>query len=46
GGHSPSFSFATLYRVNQWNQGKMSPAWPGGKLLASEENSKEMLFSK
>jgi len=24
----------------------MSPAWLGGKLLASEENSKEILFSK
>lgn len=45
GGHSPNFSFATLYRVSRWNQGKMTPAWAGGKMLASEENSQKALIT-
>lgn len=46
GGHSPDFSFATLYRVSQANQNKILPAWSGGKMLALGENSKKALFAE
>ncbi len=46
GGTAPDFSFATLYRVSRWNQGKLAPAWTGGKTLASQEDSRKTLLSK
>ena len=44
GGEAPDFGFATLYRVNRWEDEKLTPAWSGGKMLGSSECSKQSLL--
>ena len=39
----PDFSFATLYRLSQWADGKMTKPFEGGKYLATGENPAELL---
>ena len=38
GGAPPDFPFATLYRVNRWDNGEMQKAGDGGKVLSAREN--------
>jgi hypothetical protein len=35
GGTAPDFTFATLYRVRRWRDGKLEPVCAGGKYLGS-----------
>lgn len=45
GGNAPEFNFATLYRVTRWKNNKMLPAWQGGRMLPSNSNSNETVFT-
>ena len=38
GGAAPKFTFATLYGVFKWSDGRLDKAYPGGKFLATAEN--------
>jgi N-acetylglucosamine malate deacetylase 1 len=38
GGVAPDFAFATLYGVRRFRQGRLEPAWPGGRLLAAADD--------
>jgi LmbE family N-acetylglucosaminyl deacetylase len=38
GGAAPGFTFATLYRVSRWSQGKLENAGKGGRFLGSRED--------
>jgi hypothetical protein len=44
GGDAPGFGFATLYRVNRWEDKKLTTAWAGGKMLSTGECSKQSLL--
>jgi LmbE family N-acetylglucosaminyl deacetylase len=37
-GAAPPYLFATLYRVQRWENGKLAPAWPGGRFLAKTDD--------
>jgi LmbE family N-acetylglucosaminyl deacetylase len=38
GGTAPDFTFATLYRVRRWRQGKFENMFDGGKQLSCQKN--------
>ena len=44
GGTAPDFTFATLYRLQRWANGKLEKVFAGGKNLSAAENSAS-LFS-
>lgn len=43
GGAAPDFLFATLYRVSHWRNGKIEPAYTGGKTLAASDSPAQVL---
>lgn len=38
GGAAPTFTFATLYRLRRWQQGRLQRFYPGGRHLPATEN--------
>ena len=38
GGAAPPFVFATLYRADRWQNGELTPAWPGGRFVAAADD--------
>ena len=43
GGQACAFDFATLYRVNRWQNNQLIPAWDGGKMLPSTLSASDYL---
>lgn len=43
GGAAPDFTFAALYRLRQWSQGRATPVFQGGKLVPCSTNLAELL---
>ena len=43
GGAPPDFSFATLYRLRQWKNGRLEYRFEGGRNLAASTNAAEIL---
>jgi LmbE family N-acetylglucosaminyl deacetylase len=43
GGAAPDFSFATLYRLRQWKNGRFEYRYEGGRNLAASTNAAEIL---
>ncbi len=44
GGAAPDFTFATLYRLRKWSQGRLEKIFEGGRQLSAAQNPTE-LFS-
>jgi hypothetical protein len=42
GGAAPDFTFATLYRLRQWSQGKLEPLFEGGRQVSANSNAAEL----
>jgi LmbE family N-acetylglucosaminyl deacetylase len=42
GGAAPDFTFATLYRVRRWANGRLEPAYAGGRHLAAGESAADV----
>ncbi len=42
GAAAPDFVFATLYRVSRWQQGRLDPAFEGGRQLSCQMNPTEL----
>lgn len=42
GGASPDFTFATLYRLRRWHDGRLNHVYQGGKFLSCTQNAVEM----
>ncbi len=42
GSAAPDFTFATLYQLGQWKQGRLEPAMAGGRQLSCEQNPAEV----
>jgi N-acetylglucosamine malate deacetylase 1 len=38
GGTPPAYEFATLYRLQLWTSGQLSPSYAGGRLVPADEN--------
>lgn len=43
GGAAPDFTFATLYRLRRWRDGKLEHVFEGGRNLAASENAGQLL---
>jgi LmbE family N-acetylglucosaminyl deacetylase len=43
GGAAPDFTFATLYRVRRWANGRLAHVFEGGRNLPSSENAGQLL---
>lgn len=43
GSAAPDFTFATLYRLGRWKQGRLEPALPAGRQLSCKQNPAELL---
>jgi len=43
GGQAPDFTFATLYRVRQWKNGRIEDAFAGGKQIGKKDNPASIL---
>jgi LmbE family N-acetylglucosaminyl deacetylase len=43
GGQACAFDFATLYRVNRWQNNQLIQAWDGGKMLPSTKSASDCL---
>jgi N-acetylglucosamine malate deacetylase 1 len=43
GSAAPDFTFATLYRLGRWKQGRLEPASAGGRQLSCEQNPAELI---
>ena len=43
GGAAPDFTFATLYRLRQWKNGRSENIYPGGKQISASENPASLL---
>jgi hypothetical protein len=43
GGQACAFDFATLYRVNRWQNNQLIQAWGGGKMLPSTKSASDCL---
>lgn len=43
GGAAPDFAFATLYRLRQWQNGRVGNVFDGGKQISTIENPGEIL---
>jgi LmbE family N-acetylglucosaminyl deacetylase len=39
GGAAPDFTFATLYRLRRWRNGRLEPVLDGGRMLGATENA-------
>lgn len=42
GGAAPDFTFATLYRAGRWANGRLQPAYAGGRHLAAGESAADV----
>jgi N-acetylglucosamine malate deacetylase 1 len=45
GGTAPDFTFATLYGARRFRDGRLEPAWPGGRHLAAGDDPLSLLDS-
>jgi len=43
GGAAPDFTFATLYRLRQWKNGRSENVYSGGRQISAAENSRRIL---
>lgn len=43
GGAAPDFAFCTLYRMRWWHEGRLQPAWEGGRSLPVRAGAGELL---
>ena len=43
GSAAPDFTFATLYRLGRWKQGRLEPAFAGGRQLSCGQNPAELI---
>ena len=43
GGAAPDYVFATLYRVSHWRNGRIEPAYAGGKCLGAGDSPAQVL---
>jgi hypothetical protein len=43
GGAAPEFTFATLYRLSRWSEGRLRAPHEGGRALAASENAGGLL---
>ena len=43
GGAAPDFTFATLYRLRQWKNGRVSNVYQGGKQISATDNPSSLL---
>ncbi|MEO8074744.1 MAG: PIG-L family deacetylase [Acidobacteriota bacterium] len=39
GGAAPDFTFSTLYRLRRWAEGRLSPAYAGGRIIPATMNA-------
>jgi len=46
GGIAPDFTFATLYRLRQWTDGRLEKVFDGGKNLGARENPASLFVTK
>jgi hypothetical protein len=42
GGAAPDFTFAALYRLRKWSQGRLNSVLTGGKFLSKRQNPAEL----
>ena len=45
GGAAPDFTFATLYRLRQWKNGRVENIYDGGKQISATENPDGIFYS-
>jgi LmbE family N-acetylglucosaminyl deacetylase len=46
GGAAPDFTFATLYRLRQWKNGRVKNIYDGGKQISATENPNDIFNSR